>query len=101
MKERGEEERRRGGEEDLGDEGSGNPGRRRGRMEEERGIRKRRREGEGLGDEEEWEGGANERLGWGGGTVFLAMQVLEIPAGGRRFPLVHFKLIKNQGEAKI
>ena len=39
MKERGEEV--------LGDEGSGNPGRWRGRMEEERGIRKRRREGEG------------------------------------------------------
>ena len=42
------------------------------------------------GDEEEWEGGANERLGWGGGTVFLAMQVLEIPAGGRGFPLVQY-----------
>ena len=26
--------------------------------------------------------------GWGGGAVFLAMQVLEIPAGGRGFPLV-------------
>ena len=31
------------GEVVLGDEGSGNPGRRRGRMEEERRIRKRRR----------------------------------------------------------
>ena len=26
-------------------------------------------------------------IGWGG-AVFLAMQVLEIPAGGRGFPLV-------------
>ena len=26
--------------------------------------------------------------GWGGRAVFLAMQVLEIPAGGRGFPLV-------------
>ena len=26
--------------------------------------------------------------GWRGGAVFLAMQVLEIPAGGRGFPLV-------------
>ena len=31
--------------------------------------------------------------GWGGGAVFLAMQVpvLEIPAGGRGFPLVAAK----------
>ena len=35
------------GEVVLGDEGSGNPGRRRGRMEGERRIRKRRREEEG------------------------------------------------------
>ena len=28
--------------------------------------------------------------GRGGGAVFLAMQVLEIPAGGRGFPLVNF-----------
>ena len=34
------------GEVVLGDEGSGDPGRRRGRMEEERRIRKRRRRGE-------------------------------------------------------
>ena len=26
--------------------------------------------------------------GWGGGALFMAMQVLEIPAGGRGFPLV-------------
>ena len=31
--------------------------------------------------------------GWGGGAVFLAMQVLEIPAGGRGFPLVSLKHI--------
>ena len=30
--------------------------------------------------------------GWGGGAVFLAMQVLEIPAGGRGFPLVNHYL---------
>ena len=29
--------------------------------------------------------------GGGGGAVFLAMQVLEIPAGGRGFPLVYDK----------
>ena len=29
--------------------------------------------------------------GGGGGAVFLAMQVLEIPAGGRGFPLVVIK----------
>ena len=28
--------------------------------------------------------------GWGGGAVFLAMQILEIPAGGRGFPLVYY-----------
>ena len=27
--------------------------------------------------------------GGGGGAVFLAMQVLKIPAGGRGFPLVY------------
>ena len=33
--------------------------------------------------------GKEERMRkWGGGAVFLAMQVLEIPAGGRGFPLV-------------
>ena len=68
------------------DEGSGNPGRRRGRMEEERRIRKRRRREE---EGETRRRGKEERMrGWGGGAVFLAMQVLEIPAGGRGFPLV-------------
>ena len=67
----------------LGDEGSGNTGRSRGRMEEERKIKKRRRrEEEGRRREE----GKEERMiGWGG-AVFLAMQVLEIPAGGHGFP---------------
>ena len=44
--------------------------------EEERGKRGRRRGGEG------------QRRRMRGGAVFLAMQVLEIPAGGRGFPLV-------------
>ena len=44
------------GEVVLGDEGSGNPGRRRGRMEEERRIRKRRRR------EEEGRRGKEERM---------------------------------------
>ena len=47
--------------------------------EEERG--KRGQETRRRGEEEE-----SERRG--GGAVFLAMQVLEIPAGGRGFPLV-------------
>ena len=43
------------------------------------------------GDEEEPRRGKAERMrGWGGGAVFLEMQVLEIPAGGRGFPLVLF-----------
>ena len=29
--------------------------------------------------------------GRGGRALFLVMQVLEIPAGGRGFPLVHYK----------
>ena len=45
--------------------------------EEDRGI---------GGDEEEGERGENERRG--GGVVFLAMQVLQISAGGRGSPLV-------------
>ena len=52
------------GEVVLGDEGSGNPGRRRGRMEEERRIRKRRRR-----EEEERKGGENERMGRRGGVL--------------------------------
>ena len=73
----------------LGDEGSGNPGRRRGRMEEERRIRNKEEEQERRGGEETRRRGKEERMrGWGGGAVFLAMQVLEIPAGGRGFPLV-------------
>ena len=82
-------EGRGSGEVVLGDEGSGNLGRWRGRMEEERRIRKRRRreeEGRRRGGAEEREGGENERMGRRGGV--LAMQVLEIPAGGRGFPLV-------------
>ena len=56
-------------------------------MEEERRIRKEGR-GEGEkrrgGDEEEPRRGKEERMrGWGGGAVFLAMQVLEIPAARR------------------
>ena len=43
----------------------------------------------GIGRDEEEAGGENERRG--GGMVFLAMQVLEIPAGGRRFPLVYIR----------
>ena len=82
---------RKGGEAVLGDADSGNlnPGRRRGgkvdrrsvgdenKVEEDRGI---------GGDEEEGERGENERRG--GGVVFLAMQVLQISAGGRGSPLV-------------
>ena len=40
--------------------------------------------------------GKEERMrGWGGGAVFLAMQVLEIPAGGRGFPLVGLMYDQN------
>ena len=77
----------------LGDAGSGNlnPGRRRegkvdrrsvneeSKGEEERGKRGRRRGGDGK---------RRRMRGGGGGAVFMAMQVLEIPAGGRGFPLV-------------
>ena len=33
--------------------------------------------------------------GGGGRTVFLAMQVMEIPAGGRGFPLVDSNCFKQ------
>ena len=49
-------------------------------------IRKRRIGGD---EEETGRGGKNERRG--GRALFLAMQVLEIPAGGRKFPLVTVK----------
>ena len=52
-------------------------------------IRERRRggkEGRRVDEEERGRGGKNERRI--GGAVFLAMQVLKIPAGGRGFPLV-------------
>ena len=39
--------------------------------------------------------------GWGGGVVFLAMQVLEIPAGGRGFPLVCSKHSIQRGAITI
>ena len=58
-------------------------------MEEERRIRKRRRrEKEGRRRGPRRRGKEEKMRGWGGGAVFLAMQVLEIPAGGRGFPLV-------------
>ena len=85
----GENDWSRGGEGGgvvLGNAGSGNPnpGRRGGgRGEEERGI---------GGEETRRRGKQEERKGGGGGgAVFLAMQVLEIPAGGRGFPLVYLK----------
>ena len=59
-------------------------------------IRERRRggkEGRRLDEEERGRGGKNERRI--GGAVFLAMQVLKIPAGGRGFPLVIVKPSPN------
>ena len=53
------------GEVVFGDEGSRNPGRRRGRMEEERRIRKRRRREE----EGRRRGGENDRMGRRGGVL--------------------------------
>ena len=48
----------------------------------------------------EREGGENERRGEG--AVIFAMQVLEIPAGGRGFPLVTIILrVKLQVEEEI
>ena len=64
----GEEEQRRGRDEE----------RRRGREEE-------RRRG---GEEDRSKGGKERMRGGGGRALFLVMQVLEIPAGGRGFPLV-------------
>ena len=58
--------------------------RRRGRVEERmRGGEEERR----GGDEERRRGEEKERIR--GGALFLMMQVLEIPAGGRGFPLVY------------
>ena len=80
----------------LGDAGSGNlnSGRRRGGKVDRRSVSEENKEEEekGIGgdEEERGRGGENERRG--GGVVLLAMQVLEIPAGGRGFPLVILKL---------
>ena len=52
---------------------------------------------ENKGEEERGRGGGvreNERRGRLGGAVFLAMQVLKIPAGGRGFPLVFIILTR-------
>ena len=103
----GEGKRRRGGENDrsrggkggvfLGDAGSGNlnPVRRReGKVdwrsvnEENKGEKERGKEGKKVDEEERGRGGENEKRGRPGGAVFLAMQVLKTPAGGRGFPLV-------------
>ena len=45
-----------------------------------------------IGGEETRRRGEEEERMRGGGALFLAMQVLEIPAGGRGFPLVTFIL---------
>ena len=74
----------------LGDSGSGNPnlGRRRG-GKVDRNI--------GKGDKREEEREEEERVR--GGAVFLAMQVLRIPAGGRGFPLV--QVIRNSHNSQL
>ena len=96
----GENVRSRGGEGGwvvLGDAGSGNlnPGRRReGKVDwssinvENKGDEERGKRGEKRG-----RGGQNERRGRRG--MFLAIQVLEIPAGGRGFPLVSITHVIN------
>ena len=67
-------ERRRGGEEER---------KRRGEEERRRGGEEERRRGE----EDRSKGGKEERMRGGGGrALFLVMQVLDIPAGGRGFP---------------
>ena len=98
----GEGKRRRGGENDrnrggkggvfLGDAGSRNrPEKRRkgGSVNEEnKGKEENGKEGKRVDEEERGRGGENEKRGRPGGAVFLVMQVLKIPAGGRGFPLV-------------
>ena len=96
IRRRGENDRIKGGEGEgegggvvLGDAGSENrnPGRRRGGKMDRRSVGEDNKgeEERGLGGEET-EGKNEERMR--GRTVFLVMQVLEIPAGGRGFPLV-------------
>ena len=81
----------------LGDAGSGNlnPVRRReGKVdwrsvnEENKGEEERGKDGKRVDEEERGRGGERGRPGW---AVFLVMQVLKIPAGGRGFPLVRAK----------
>ena len=74
--------------------------------EEKKGEEKEKREGEG----EKRSGGENDRSRGGeegavlgerrgreseGGASFLAMQVLEIPARGRGFPLVRLNILRS------
>ena len=78
----------------LGDAGSENlnPGRRRGGKVDRRNVGEDNKgeEERGMGAEETRQRGEEEERmrGGGGRTVFLVMQVLEIPDGGRGFPLV-------------
>ena len=84
----------------LGDAGSGNfnPVRRKeGKVdwrsvnEENKGEEERGKEGRRVDEEERGRGERREEgPGRPGGAVFLAMQVLKIPAGGRGFPLVNY-----------
>ena len=57
--------------------------------EENKGEEEKGKEGKRVDEEERGRGGENEKRGRPGGAVFLVMQVLKIPAGGRGFPLVH------------
>ena len=48
------------------------------------------------GEEERSKGGKEERVRGGGGrALFLVMQVLEIPAGGRGFRLVTLMIVNR------
>ena len=75
----GEEEERRRDEEEERRRGGGEERRRGGEEERRRGGEEERR----IGVKEE------RRKGGGGKALFLVTQVLEIPAGGRGFRLVH------------
>ena len=97
----GENDRSRGGDGGgvvLGDAGLGNlnPGRRREGKVDWRSVNVENKgeEERGEGGEERGRGGENERRGRRG--LFLATHVLEIPAGGRGFPLVRSIYINNQ-----